>query len=183
MFSYLIVSSSWNKSIPDRSIGSNNGGPHGYEDKIHIFHNIAGIPNQLVSIINGKSSFDHFNFFRLQANKVNLNNEGAKLVVLKESSLTLAEIEKDDYNFAQIVEHFGGGAPFESEFPLTLSKQKLACGGMLLMISFKHLLCDVNSFYVFVAELASQLKNSAFKFPKENVRKTSPFFVPLLFFV
>ena len=107
--------------------------------------------------------------FRWQPGKVILNNKGARFVVLEPSSLSLAEIEANDYNFDHLTQHFGTGVPMDCEFPLNLSMQRLACGGMLMVISFTHLLCDANSFYLFVADFASQMKNSTFKFSQQEV--------------
>ena len=110
-----------------------------------------------------------FNFSRLHSRKVLLNNEGAKLVVLKDLSLTLAEIDKNDYNFDRLIGHIGAERPFEDGFLMSLVIQKLACGGMILIFSFNHLLCDVNSAYLFVTEFSSQVKSLEFKFDQKEV--------------
>lgn len=106
---------------------------------------------------------------RLESKKIILNNEGAKIVVLKGSSLTLSEIEKENYDFDLLIDHFGAEKPFEDGFLMTLFSQNLSCGGIVLIFSFQHLLCDVNSAYQFVAEFSSQVKNGCFKIAANEV--------------
>ena len=113
-------------------------------------------------------------FCRLQSKKIILNNEGVKLEVLKNSCLTLAEIHANDYNFGQLTEYVCTENHQEDTFLLLLSTQQLACGGMVLIFSFNHFLCDANAACLFIADFASQVKNSTFKFDQSEVRIKVP---------
>ena len=106
---------------------------------------------------------------------VDLNNEGALVTYVEESPLSIEELEEKQFENDFIYDNFiqdeeDDDDSLDEDYLLKVRMQNLYQGGMMISLGFHYQICDVNSMYVFTADLCSLIRRNIFAFKESQVR-------------
>ena len=127
--------------------------------------------------------FQTASVFRTYFNKckdsyIQLSNEGAPLVVLEPSSISIQDLRACNFAHSFCREHFKTEQltplcveSFQNMEPFVMFVQHLKDGGMMLVFALDHCVADVNAMHLVVADFCCHVKNKTFKYDQQQVNE------------
>ena len=109
-------------------------------------------------------------FSLIDGGTVALNNQGAKIQQLTDALLTIEDLEKCQFDYETLCNHFNQDEAAPDEFLFKVTVQRLAeDSGMMLNFGFHHQVTDINSAYLVISDFCSWVREAKMTFAEPDV--------------
>ena len=121
-----------------------------------------------------EASLIHHDIFRFSADhkSIKLTNDGAALNFMETSNISLRELQSNDFKYSFCWDQFLRDNRQVSHIPFVLTIQKLAeNSGMVVQFDIDHMMADLQSCFLIIADFCSQVKSGCYYFEKVSTTK------------